>query len=58
MLQRASYCHMVDGRWRRYGYRYACETTTLSVLALPAVNWLASRRRQRVALEVTVGERS
>jgi hypothetical protein len=49
---------MVDGRWRRYGYRCAFETTTLSVLALPAVDGLASRRCRRVALEVTVGERS
>jgi cobalt-zinc-cadmium resistance protein CzcA len=33
-------------------------TLFLTLLALPAVYWLASRRRQKAALEVTVGERS
>jgi cobalt-zinc-cadmium resistance protein CzcA len=33
-------------------------TLFLTLLALPAVYWLASRRRQQAALEVTVGERS
>jgi heavy metal efflux system protein len=33
-------------------------TLFLTLLALPAVYWLASRRRQQAAQEVTVGERS
>ncbi len=33
-------------------------TLFLTLLALPAVYWLASRRHQKVAQEVTVGERS
>jgi len=33
-------------------------TLFLTLLALPAVYWLASRRRQKAALEVPVGERS
>ena len=33
-------------------------TLFLTLLALPAVYWLAARRHQKVALEVTVGERS
>ena len=33
-------------------------TLFLTLLALPAVYWLASRRRQRAAPEIAVGERS